>query len=247
MPSHRRIRSRPPLASLHLVLFSRAPVAGHTKTRLTPPLTPAQAAAFHAACLNDLLGAARDWAAVRAKRSHIPVTLHLFITPAGSQAAFRAAGVTLPAEATLHNQADAPLGARMERAVRQVQRDAPAPAGVLLCGTDLPLLGAAQWDAAADALAEVDAVFGPTPDGGYYLVATRRDPAGLFPAQGWGGPDVLERSTAAAREAGLKPTLIEDLPDADTAVHLHSILEHPRAAGLSGRASLRLLRELLAG
>lgn len=245
MATGRRIRSRPPLASLHLVLFSRAPVPGQTKTRLTPPLTATQAAALHVAYLNDLLGAAHEWAAMRSRRGGPPVSLHLFITPAGSQGAFRTAGVTLPAELRLHNQAEGHLGARMERAIRQVQRDASAPAAVLLCGTDLPLLGAAQWDAAADALGEADAVFGPTPDGGYYLVGARRDPAGLFPTQGWGGPDVLERSLAGAREAGLRATQIAPLPDADTAEHLRSVLAHPIASDLGGRASLRLLRELL--
>ena len=47
-------------ARIHLVLMSRAPLAGETKTRLTPPLTAEQAVAFHAACLNDLIEAARQ-------------------------------------------------------------------------------------------------------------------------------------------------------------------------------------------
>ncbi|HKJ00455.1 MAG TPA: TIGR04282 family arsenosugar biosynthesis glycosyltransferase [bacterium] len=235
----------PPLASLHLVLFSRAPVPGQTKTRLCPPLTPAQAVAVHVACLNDLLAEGRAWAAARRASGGIPVSLHLCITPAASQTAFRAAGVAWPNDYALHNQRGPHLGTRMEHAIRRAQRDAPAPAGVLLVGSDLPLLGAAQWDAAADALATADAVFGPTPDGGYYLVGTRRDPVGLFALQGWGGTTVLEQSLAAARAAGFQPALIEALPDADTAADLHAVLAHARAAALADRASLRLIRELL--
>jgi uncharacterized protein len=238
-------RDLPPLASLHLVLFSRAPVPGETKTRLSPPLTPEQARDFHVACLNDLLAEGRAWAQARAERGGPPVSLHLFITPAASQPAFRSAGVSWPDDYALHNQRGVDLGSRMELAIRRVQGGAPAPAGVLLCGSDLPLLGAAQWDAALEALAAADVVFGPTPDGGYYLVGTRRDPAGLFALSDWGGATVLEQSLAAARHAGWQPVLIEGLPDADRAADLRAVLAHPLAAALSGRASLRFLRTLL--
>jgi hypothetical protein len=234
-----------PPASLQLVLFSRAPVAGQTKTRLTPPLSPEQARDVHVACLNDLLADGRAWAAARTARTGVPVGLHLFITPPASQPAFRRAGVHWPNDYALHNQRGEELGVRMEHAIRRARRDAAAPAGVLLVGTDLPLLGAAQWDAAADALAAADVVYGPTPDGGYYLVGMRCDSAGLFAISGWGGGTVLEQSLAAVRAAGLRPALIEALPDADTAAHLREVLAHPRAAALAERAGLRLIRDLL--
>jgi hypothetical protein len=241
-----RQTQRPPLASVQLVLFSRAPVAGRTKTRLTPPLTPEQARDFHAACLNDLLAAARAWAREHAGRTGIPVGLHLCITPPASQVAFRAAGVRWPDDFALHNQRGAELGARMEHALRRVRSGAPATAGALLVGCDLPLLGAPQWHAAAEALAGADVVFGPTPDGGYYLVGTRVDLAGLFPSGGWGGAAVLERSLAAVRAAGHAAALVEALPDADTAADLANLLAHPLATTLAQRASLRLLRALRA-
>jgi len=239
-----------PLASLQLVLFSRAPVAGRTKTRLCPPLTPGQARDLHVACLNDLLAEGRAWARDRAARQGLPVGLHLFVTPPASQPAFRRAGVAWPDDTALHNQRGIDLGARMEHALRLVRRRASAPAGALLVGSDLPLLSAAQWDAAADALGGgphgAEVVFGPTPDGGYYLVGVRCDPAGLFSIGAWGGGTVLEQSLAAARAAGHPPALIEALPDADRAADLRAVLAHPRAAALAGRASLRVLRELVA-
>lgn len=239
---------------LHLVLFSRAPVPGRTKTRLSPPLSAEQARDLHVACLNDLLAAGRDWQAARAAAGGPPVRLHLFITPPASQPTFRAAGVAWPDDCALHNQRGEGLGARMEDAIRRVRGDTGADSApaVLLTGTDLPLLGAAHWDAAAAALgvppagrdsaAAAEVVFGPTPDGGYYLVGTRCDPAGLFALEGWGGASVLERSLAAARAAGRHAALIETLPDADTAADLRAVLAHPRAAALGERESLRLLR-----
>lgn len=242
---------REPLAALHLIVFSRAPVAGHTKTRLSPPLTPEQARDLHAACLGDLLAAGVDWRAARAAAGRPVPALHLFITPPASQPAFRAAGVPIPPDYALHNQRGDTLGERMEHAIRHVRPAAghggADSCGVILVGSDLPLLGQAQWDAAAAALETADVVFGPTPDGGYYLVGTRHDPAGLFAVQGWGGSTVLAQSLAAARAAGRHPALIEPLPDADTVDDLRALLGHPLAAALAQRPSLKLIRRLLDG
>jgi hypothetical protein len=237
------------VAPLHLVLMSRAPVPGRTKTRLTPPLGPEEAQALHVACLNDLLAECRAWRAARLARGDVPPALHLFIDPPGSQAAFRLAGVDWPEDYALHNQRGETLGERMAQAIRRVltvqSPVAGEPSGrVLLIGADLPLLTAAQLDEAAAALDRADPVFGPTMDGGYYLVGVRSDPQGLFDLQGWGGGTVLERSLAAARARGLRPALITPLPDVDTAADLAAVLSHPLAASLAGRRSLRLIRTL---
>jgi hypothetical protein len=239
-------------------VLSRAPVAGATKTRLSPPLTPAQARDFHVACLNDLLEAGRAWRAARRRAGGAEVTLHLFITPPASQPAFRLAGVRWPDDWALHNQRGGTLGARMEHALRTVLGASRQPAWALLVGADLPLLGPPQLEQATAALERAEVVFGPTPDGGYYLVATRVDPAGLFdlggtgPAdaggdagRGWGGASVLEASLAAARARGRTVAQIAPLPDADTAKDLRAILAHPLASSLAERESLRFLRRLL--
>lgn len=227
-----------------LVLMSRAPVAGRTKTRLTPPFTPEDACALHAACLNDLLAEGVRWQRAALAAGRPEPALHLFITPPASQPAFRAAGVRIPTPYALHNQRGEGLGERMAHAVRAAQQGGPRP--VVLVGTDLPLLGAAQLDAALQALEAADVVFGPTPDGGYYLVALRGDPAGVFDVQGWGGATVLERSRAALQAAGRRTALIESLPDADTAADLAAIARHPLAGTLAGRQSVQRIRHMLA-
>jgi len=90
-------------AVVHLIVMSRAPVAGQTKTRLTPRLSAEQARDFHAACLMDVLEAAAAWRAQR-EAAGAPTRLHLFITPPGSQADFHAAGVAWPPEFTVRDQ-----------------------------------------------------------------------------------------------------------------------------------------------
>ena len=38
-----------------LLIYSKAPIAGRVKTRLTPPLPPDEAAAAYEACLRDVV------------------------------------------------------------------------------------------------------------------------------------------------------------------------------------------------
>ena len=246
-PAHRphRLAQQPRPSSVALILFSRAPVAGKTKTRLIPALGPEGARDFHAACLNDLIAEARAWKAALNETGGAgrPVELHLFITPPGAQAAFREAGVDWPGDFSLHGQRGESLGARMADAFTRVQRGKHGPRRVLLVGTDLPLLTAAHLDAALDALDAADVVFGPSADGGYYLVGLKGPPGALFDLPGWGGHTVLADSLAQARRLGKTTALIEELPDADTPENLAALLGHPLAAALAHRESLRFLRK----
>ena len=243
-----------PRGVLHLIVMSRAPVAGQTKTRLIPALGAEGARDFHVACLNDLLAEGRAWAAQRDGDGAPPVRLHLFIHPPASREAFRRAGVELPDSHgthnyALHGQRGKDLGERMAHAIAQVlERESaagnspgPGAAGALLIGTDLPLLTLAHLDKAAAALESVDVVFGPTEDGGYYLVGMKEAPAGLFDLPDWGSGSVLAQSITAARALGKSTACITSLPDADRPEDLGALLDHPLAASLARRDSLRYI------
>ncbi|MCH8842580.1 MAG: TIGR04282 family arsenosugar biosynthesis glycosyltransferase [SAR324 cluster bacterium] len=229
----------------HLILMSRAPLAGATKTRLSPPLTPEQAREFHAACLMDLIDEAARWqtSLVRVGRD---LLCHLFITPESSEAQFRRAGVTWPAQFRIRSQVGRSLGERMAHAISDARgqgstehRQQPR---VILAGSDLPLLSRVQWEAALAALDKAQVVFGPAPDGGYYLIAMRTEPDGLFDLAAWGGASVLADSLRAAASRGRRTACIETLPDADTFADLRVIAAHPLAASLAHRRSVRLIR-----
>lgn len=235
--------NRPPRhLSVALILFSRAPVAGKTKTRLIPALGAEGAKDFHAACLNDLIAEARAWRATGEDAA-----VHLFITPPGTQTDFRMAGVNWPEDFSLHDQRGESLGERMAdafvRVLPSLPRGTETPHRVVLVGTDLPLLTAAHLDAATEALADADVVFGPSVDGGYYLVALKAPPGALFDLSNWGGDTVLEETLAQAGRIGKTTALIDELPDADTPQDLAALLSHPLAARLAQRESLRFLRK----
>jgi rSAM/selenodomain-associated transferase 2/rSAM/selenodomain-associated transferase 1 len=86
----------------------------------------------------------------------------------------------------------------------------------LVIGTDCPGLSVAHLQAAFDALRKCDAVFGPSLDGGYYLIGLRRMDSRLFQDIPWGGDRVLKKSLAKAHAAGLRVKTLNPLQDVDT-------------------------------
>jgi rSAM/selenodomain-associated transferase 1 len=99
-------------------------------------------------------------------------------------------------------QGSGDLGDRMGR----VFRDMP-PGPVCIIGADIPGIRARHIARAFAALGRADAVFGPSEDGGYWLVGLRRMaavPAGLFEGVRWSSVHALDdtqRSLGDARVA----------------------------------------------
>ena len=108
------------------------------------------------------------------------------------------------------------LGHRMARVFRSLP---PGPA--LIVGADIPGIGTPQISRAYRALGPAEAVFGPAPDGGYWLVGLKRSgavPAGLFRGVRWSSEHALADSRASL--AGCRVALTDTLRDVDTAADL---------------------------
>ena len=104
------------------------------------------------------------------------------------------------------------LGDRMARMLR---RAAPGPACVI--GADIPGVGRPQIAAAFAALGDHDAVFGPAPDGGYWLVGLkhpRRQPPTFFRNVRWSTPHALADSAASLPDHRIAH--VQTLRDVDT-------------------------------
>ncbi|WP_299413973.1 TIGR04282 family arsenosugar biosynthesis glycosyltransferase [uncultured Sulfitobacter sp.] len=108
------------------------------------------------------------------------------------------------------------LGARMGRALRG------APTGpVCVIGGDIPDITAARVAQAFAALGSHDAVFGPAPDGGFWLVGLRRMravPPSLFANVRWSSPHALADTVATLPEHRI--AYVATLQDVDTAADL---------------------------
>jgi hypothetical protein len=194
-----------------LVVFAKEPAPGQVKTRLCPPFTLEQAAAFYAAMLADVLEATLD--ACRALGLEGVLAVH------PPEAAAR-----LPAPAGLRRepQQGADLAARMEHAVAREFAAGPGP--VLLRGSDSPALGRETLAAALAALARSDLVLCPDRDGGYNLVGLARPAPGLF-SHPMSTASVLDDTLARARLSGLAHTVLPAGFDLDTAADLAFLVE----------------------
>jgi rSAM/selenodomain-associated transferase 1 len=129
------------------------------------------------------------------------------------------------------------LGARMRHALLDAL--ASGAAAVVLIGSDLPTLPPGNIARAFDMLegagggveragcrATCDVVFGPTEDGGFYLVGARGDVQDIFTGISWGRSDVLARVTAAAQEAGVAVGLAPTWWDVDAPEDLRRFSWH---------------------
>lgn len=181
-----------------LAIFAKAPLPGRVKTRLSPSLSPQQAADLYRCMLLDTL---ERVAALDAEK----ILFH-----EGGAAFFREAapGISLVA------QAAGGLGARLEHACDTLGSMGYGPCVVI--GTDAPDLPLAYIEEAFRALERGrDAVFGPAGDGGYYLVGLREGYRSLFRDIPWSTERVLEKSLAQAKASGLTATLLPTWHDLD--------------------------------
>lgn len=201
-----------------VILMTRLPHPGATKTRLMPLLTPDQCAELHEAFLKDV---------GRCLEALSPQTA-LFIAFAPehcSEALLR----RLPTVGERFVQRGEALGDRMAHAFETVL--GRGYDRVVLLGSDIPQLQPATIEGAFRELEEEDLVFGPTFDGGYYLVGMKRLHGAIF-SKGlhWGNHSVLEETCRIANRLGLTAALVEKQRDVDTPEDLKQ-LYHQLAQG----------------
>ena len=108
------------------------------------------------------------------------------------------------------------LGDRMARMMRSAR-----PGPVIVIGADIPGITPAHIARAFRALGAADAVIGPAPDGGYWLVGVRRttaQPAHLFHSVRWSSEHARADTIASAPH--LRWASADTLRDVDTAEDL---------------------------
>ena len=177
-----------------LVVLAKAPVPGRSKTRLCPPLVPAEAAALAEAALSDTLRAVASVPGVRR-------VLALEGEP----------GPWLPPGFELVRQCDGGLGDRLAAAFAGV--GGPA----VLVGMDTPQLTKAQLTHALDTLAgPVDAVLGPAPDGGYWAIGLQAADYRVFAGVPMSTPGTCDAQRARLDALGMRVAELERLRDVDT-------------------------------
>jgi rSAM/selenodomain-associated transferase 1 len=188
-------------------LFTKRPEAGCVKTRLCPPLAPAEAAALAEGMLADTLE----------KCLGGPFRTVLVHAPADAGAWFAR---RFPEVAERHPQVGSELGARLAHFARRAFSELGAKTLVLI-GSDQPLVPRARLVEAHEALeAAHDVVLGPDRGGGYYLIGLRAPRDELFTSVRMSSAGMCAATESLARERGLTVARLSEDDDIDTPADL---------------------------
>ena len=185
-----------------LVVMLKVPQAGRVKTRLGRDIGMTSAAWWFRHQVTSLLRRIEDprWRVV------------LAVAPDRAGLMFRG----WPLHLARISQGPGDLGDRMGRLMRGLP-----PGPVCIIGGDIPGVTRAHVAQAFNALGNHDAVFGPAPDGGYWLVGLKRSgrvPSSLFRDVRWSSEYALSDTAASLPDARI--ALVDRLQDVDTAQDL---------------------------
>lgn len=185
-----------------LMIFARLPQPGKVKTRLSPVLSPEECATLYGCMVDDLLE--------RLSLLHTRRVL-FYDDEAGAREWFEERWPDLE----LRPQRGDDLGERMERAFGELFDEGCRR--VVIVGSDSPDLPISFIEEAFSLLEEgADAVFGPSDDGGYYLLGLREQRRELFCGIPWSSRETLARSLERGKEVGLEVRLLPEWYDVDT-------------------------------
>ncbi|MEN3334770.1 MAG: uncharacterized protein V7641_4135 [Blastocatellia bacterium] len=190
-------------AGERLIIFTRYPEPGRTKTRLIPALGAVGAADLHRRMTEQAMATARRFATRQA--------VALEVRYSGGDAALMQQW--LGANLRLRAQSNGDLGARMRDAFNEAFQQGCER--VVIIGTDCPGITSDTLASAFAALLQNDLVLGPASDGGYYLIGLSRAIPQLFDGILWGTDSVLRHTLQIAEAADCRYGLLERLDDVD--------------------------------
>ncbi|HEY9857993.1 MAG TPA: TIGR04283 family arsenosugar biosynthesis glycosyltransferase [Candidatus Obscuribacterales bacterium] len=186
-----------------LIIFTRYPEPGKTKTRLIPALGPEKAAILQQQMTEHTLAQAQLLQANSAIALEVRFTGgngYLMRSWLGPDLAYR-------------SQGGGDLGQRMAQAFQSAFR--AGMQRVVIVGIDCPDLDTVILGKAFQELQQHDLVLGPATDGGYYLIGLRRFVPQLFQDITWSSDRVWQQTIAIAQQHNLSVGSLPPLEDID--------------------------------
>jgi rSAM/selenodomain-associated transferase 1 len=193
---------QPEILPQHLVVFTRFPEPGITKTRLIPFLGAEGAANLQRQMTEHTITQIKDL-----QISNISVEICF----AGGDISLMQAW--LGDEFIYQPQGDGDLGERMMRSLTRAFNHNAVK--VIIIGTDCPDIDTDILTSAFTNLDTSDLVLGPAVDGGYYLIGLRYPYPELFVNINWGTSRVFQQTIDIARKLNLSVTQLIYLTDID--------------------------------
>ena len=186
-----------------LIVFTRYPEPGKTKTRMIPALGAEGAANLQRKLTEHTLKQVKKLKSIRSVSSE-------FHFAGGTQQLMRE---WLGENLTYYPQQKGDLGERMHSAFAQAF--AAGINRVVTIGIDCPDIDEFLLDRAFELLKQKDLVLGPAEDGGYYLIGLSRLIPELFVGIDWGSDRVLGQTTNISNKLGWEFDYLTTLNDID--------------------------------
>jgi rSAM/selenodomain-associated transferase 1 len=199
-----------------LGIMTKAPQAGKVKTRLTPPLTPEEAAELNVCFLRDL---GRSIAVASMESPALGIGIY---TPVGAEKVYED---VLPEGFFLIPQRGVRFGERLTFAAEDLFK--VGFESVCLINSDSPTVPASNFTQAVKELAKSGdrIVLGPSDDGGYYLIGLGQMHRWLFEEIDWSTKRVLTQTIDRAAEIGVHVRLLPHGFDVDDRTTLHRLCD----------------------
>ena len=197
-----------------LIVFSRYPEPGTTKTRLARALGDQGAAEMQKKLTEYTV---------------LQVRLFLQLSPVEAIISYDGGSLEQIQKWLGHDfkyqaQGKGGLGQRMAKAFGAAFKKTYKR--VVIIGTDCPGLQARHMAQAFESLRHKDLVLGPATDGGYYLIGLRHFEQSLFKEIPWGTETVLTKTLNIAAQKGLSLEILEKLSDVDRPEDLKHFNHH---------------------
>lgn len=191
-----------------LIIFTRYPEAGTTKTRMIPALGAEGAAELQRLMTEHIISKTVSLCNLHP----LPVEVRY---EGGSH---KLMTDWLGPEFSYCHQGSGDIGMRMGRTLEGAFGQGYET--VVIIGSDTPDISTMILQNAFEALKKIDLVLGPAADGGYYLIGVHRETfshwnAQLFSDISWGTASVLPQTLRIAKKLGMNYKLLATLRDVD--------------------------------
>jgi hypothetical protein len=191
------------IAKQHLIIFTRYPEPGTTKTRLIPALGAVGAANLQRQMTEHTIFQVKEL------QKATNISWEVRFTGGNSQLMQDWLGSDL----VYQSQGEGDLGERMARSLSHAFQSGAEQ--IIIIGTDCPGVNSQILTKAFEKLDTCDLILGPAIDGGYYLIGLCRLIPELFANIDWGTSQVLQQTVDIAVKLQISIAYLPYLADVD--------------------------------
>ncbi len=210
--------------STSLIIFAKSPIPGKVKTRLTPHITPTEAAELYKSFIADIICSTR-----KLKCDQVAIAY----TPSNAEATFHS--ICGQSVNYLPQKGDN-LGERMKNAFKLSFNEGSKR--TVIIGTDSPTLPLSYIQKSFDVLKEVPIAIGPTFDGGYYLIGLSEQNDAIFDGIDWSTSKVFDQTLTRIQTINKQLYVLPPWYDVDTPDNLGFLRSHIQAMKLSDASDI---------